>query len=202
MKVCIATPSLSGTACVQFTRSMVDTVKALTMAGMEVQWRVLSFCNFIDAARNQMVREFLMTDYTDLVFIDDDMGWSVDGFMRMLTKDVDVVGAICPRRTDPVQWNANLLRDERGSRIERDGLLECAYVGTGIMRIRRTVLEAMAPPWFDTAWEGGRKIGEDAWFCREWRQRGGRIWAEPDITVTHSGMNEWSGNYRRDSNAY
>ena len=196
MKVSIATPSLNGTTGAQFTRSMIDTVKALTLAGVEAQWRVLSFCNFIDAARNQMVREFLVTDYTDLVFIDDDMGWSVDGFLRMLTRDVDVVGAICPRRKDG-EWNVNLLRDASGSRIEFDGLIECAYVGTGIMRIRRPALAAMSR-WFDAAWEGNRKIGEDVWFCREWRRLGGRVWAEPDITVTHAGMKEWSGNYRRD----
>lgn len=198
MKVCIATPSLSGTTCAQFTCSIVDTVKALTLAGIEVQWRVLSFCNFIDAARNQMVRDFLMTDYTDLVFIDDDMGWSVDGFMRMMTKDVDVVGAICPRRKDG-EWNVNLLRDATGNRIEFDGLLECAYVGTGIMRIRRSALTAMNH-WFDVSWDGNRKIGEDVWFCREWRLLGGRVWAEPDITVTHSGLKEWSGNYRSEAN--
>lgn len=198
MKVWIATPSLNGSTCVQFTRSIIDTTKALTLAGIEMQWKALSFCNFIDSARNQMVREFLSTDYTDLVFIDDDMGWSVDGFMRMLTKDVDVVGAICPRRKDG-EWNVNLLRDAIGSRIEFDGLFECAYVGTGIMRIRRPALESMSH-WFDVTWEGNRKVGEDVWFCREWRRLGGRVWAEPDITVTHTGPKEWSGNYRSEAN--
>lgn len=187
--------------CIQFTRSLVDTAKALTLAGIEMQWRTLSFCNFIHPARNRLADEFLASDYTDLVFIDDDMGWDIGGFMRLMSHNVDVVGAICPRKTDPRQWNVNLLHRADGSRIEQGGLLECAYVGTGLMRIRRSVIEHM-PRCFDAGYESSGFIGEDAWFCREWRRNGGRIWADPDITISHTGLKEWRGNYRSESNAY
>jgi hypothetical protein len=178
---------------------MIDTTKALTLAGVEMQWKVISFSNFIDLTREKMVREFVQSDYTDLVFIDDDMGWDVGGLLKMLTADVDVVGAICPRRKDVMEWNVNLLNDAQGNRIEQDGMLECAYIGTALMRIRRSVIERMERC-FDAGYEGTGYIGEDAWFCREWRKMGGRIWAEPGITVTHTGLKIWSGNYRRDSN--
>lgn len=201
MKVCVATPCLTGMTCADFTRSLVDTAKALALAGVEMQWRVLSFCNFIHAARNEMAREFLASDYTDLVFIDDDMGWEVGGLLQMLSRDVDVVGAICPRRKDPIEWNVNLLRGPDGQRIERDGLLECAYIGTALLRIRRTALERMGRP-FNAGYEDARFIGEDAWFCREFRRGGGRVWADPAITVTHTGLKSWSGNYRRDCHAF
>lgn len=184
---------------VPFAASIIDTVKALTLAGVEVQWKVRSFSNFIDFARETMARDFLLSDYTDLVFIDDDIGWDVGGLLKMLTRDVDIVGAICPRRKDTPEWNVNLLRDAEGKRIEQDGMLECAYIGTALMRIRRCVIERMKRC-FDAGYEGAGYIGEDAWFCREWRGMGGRIWAEPDITITHTGLKSWSGNYRRDSN--
>jgi hypothetical protein len=196
MKLMICTPSLTGSVCVRFVQSMIDTVKALTLAGIEVQWHALSFSNFVDAARNAQVKAFLDSDCTDLMFIDDDMGWDVGGLLRMLCLDADVVGAICPRRCDPLEWNVNLLSVD-GKRIEQDGMLECAYVGTGVMRIRRRVIEQMERC-FDTAYENGRKIGEDAWFCREWRRLGGQVWAYPDITITHTGLKEWRGNYRSD----
>lgn len=179
---------------------MIDTAKALTLAGIEMQWRVLSFCNFIQAARNQMVRDFLASDYTDLVFIDDDMGWSVDGLLKMLSADMEAIGAICPRRKDTREWNVNLLRDADGKRIERDGFIEASYVGTALLRIRASAFERMERA-FDAGYEAGGFIGEDAWFCREFRRLGGRIWAYPDITVTHTGLKTWSGNYRRDDNA-
>lgn len=201
MKIRICTPCLTGTVCVPFVRSLIDTVNALTLAGIETQWQALSFCNFIQCARNEMAREFLESGCTDLVFIDDDMGWDVGGFLGLVSRDVDVVGAICPRRKDPREWNVNLLRDENGERIVQDGLLECAYIGTALMRIRRHVVEQMTRC-FDAGYEVSGFIGEDAWFCREYRRMGGRIWAEPDITISHTGLKEWHGNYRSECNAY
>lgn len=200
MKVCVATPSLTGAVSVDFARSLVDTVKALTLARIETQWRVLSFSNFIHAARNELAKAFLASDYTDLVFIDDDIGWELEGFLRLLSHDVEVVGAICPRRKDPREWNANLLSDGSGKRIEHGGLLECAYLGTGLLRLRRAVVERM-PRLFYSRYEGERLIGEDVWFCREFRRCGGRVWADPDITIQHVGLKAWSGNYRRDCHA-
>ena len=145
-----------------------------------------------------MAREFLASDYTDLVFIDDDMGWPEDGLLKLLTYDVDVVGAVCPRRTTPITWNVNLLR-EAGKRIERDGLSECAYIGTAFLRIRRSAFDLLPGHYFDAKYEGERFIGEDAWFCREIRRNGGRVWADPTIEMTHTGPYVWRGTYGHES---
>jgi hypothetical protein len=190
----VCTPCLSGMVSVPFTRSLVETAQALALADISLQWQALSFCNFIHCARNELVRKFLASDCTDLLFIDDDMGWEVGGVLRMLSQDVDVIGAICPRRKDVREWNVNLLTQD-GKRIEQDGMLECAYIGTALMRIRRSALERMGRC-FDAGYEEAGFIGEDAWFCREFRRMGGRIWADPDITITHTGLKDWTGNYR------
>lgn len=177
---------------VPFAVSLVNTIKGLTAAGIECQWRTLSFSSFIQAAREKLAREFWNTDYTDLVFIDDDMSWEPEGFARLLSHDVDVVGAICPRKRDN-EWNVNLLSKD-GERIRCGELLECAYIGTAFIRIRRGVVEKM-PRMFDAPLEGGRIIGEDAWFCREWRRMGGRVWADPEISVGHLGIKEWRAKF-------
>lgn len=136
-----------------------------------------------------MAREFMTSDYTDLLFADDDMGWDIGGLLKMLAYDVDVVGAICPKRRDPVDWAVRLTGNEH------DGLLECSYIGTALLRIRRKAFEAMPGRYFDAGFEGDRFIGEDAWFCREYRKHGGKVWAYPGITVTHTGPKDWRGNY-------
>jgi len=191
MKVRVCTPCLTGSTSVAFTRSMIETAVALTLAGISFQWSALSFANFIQCARNELAGEFLDSDCTDLVFIDDDMGWETGGFLQMLMRDVDVIGAICPRRKYPREWNARVIGKE-------GELLECSYIGTALLRIRRNVLESM-PRAFDAGYEGPRFMGEDAWFCREYRKSGGRIWAEPNITITHSGPHEWRGNYSEEA---
>ncbi len=189
MKLCIATPSHSGTVHVPFTISLVNTVKALTAANVEVRWQALSFASFIHAARDKMAREFMASDYTDLVFADADTGWTTEGILGLLTHDVDVVGAIYPKRRDPIDWAVKLLGNEE------NGLLECSYIGTALLRIRRKAFETLPGRYFDAMYEGDRIIGEDVWFCREYRRHGGRVWADPNISVTHTGPKDWRGNY-------
>lgn len=190
MKLCIATPSRSGQVHVPFTVALVDTIKALTAANIEVQWKALSFASFIQAAREKMAREFMASDYTDLLFADDDMGWDVEGILGLLAHDVDVVGAICPKRRDPIEWAFKPLAAD-----EDKGLIECFYIGTALLRIRRGAFHMMTGRYFDAAFEGDRMIGEDAWFCREYRRHGGKVWADPNVTVTHTGPKSWRGKY-------
>ncbi len=189
MKLFIATPTHSGDVCASFAISLVNTIKALTLAGIEVRWEALKHSAFIHAARNRLAQDFMASGYTDLLFADADMGWDVEGMLRMLLADVDVVGAICPKKKDPIEWVVKLLQEE-----PVDGLYECAYVGTALLRIRRNAFERMPQPWFDVQTEGDRIIGEDALFCRKWRDFG-KVWAAPYIHVTHTGQKEWQGRY-------
>lgn len=45
---------------------------------------------------------------------------------------------------------------------------------------------------------GGRKggrVGEDIYFQQRYKEMGGQIWCEPDISMGHFGVKEWKGNY-------
>lgn len=195
MKLCIATPTHAGTFPTSFTVSLMNTVKAMTAMGLEVQWRVLSGSSFIHEAREQMAREFLASDYTDLLFIDDDMGWNELELLTMAASDVEVVGAICPKKKDETEFVVNLLRDASGNRIEYCGLLECAYVGTALLRIKREAFHRFPKRFFNIEHTPNGMIGEDAWFCREFRKNGGRVWADPRLKVTHTGRKDWKARY-------
>lgn len=175
---------------------MIETMLLLTQADISVKWITKSFSNFIHFARQEMAENFMKSEDTDLIFIDDDMGWRAEDLFEMLLHDVDVVGAICPLKREREQWNVNLLHDPAGNRVECDGLLEAAYVGTAIMRIQRRAFERFDPfsHFFDARYEPSGMIGEDAWFCRELRKRGGSVWAMP-MQVRHIGIKQWFGNY-------
>jgi hypothetical protein len=190
VKLFIATPTHSGEVCAAYAVSLVSTTALLS-----ARVQILPHSNFIHNARNILAKEFMASDCTDLLFADADMGWDVEGLLRMLPSDFGVVGAICPRKTEPITWNVNLYRDAGGKPIEHEGLYECGYVGTALMRIKRGVFERLPYPWFNVEYEGERLIGEDAWFCRKWREMGNRIWAAPYIHVTHTGPKQWQGRY-------
>lgn len=178
MKIRIATPSLTGQVTTGFAHSMAETMVMLNMAEIEVQWKILSGCNFLHFARDKMAREFMASDATDLLFIDDDMEWNALDILTMLRDwNEEVIGGICPRAENA--WNTRL------TGYEKNGLFECDYIGTGIMRIARSAFERLGNiRYFDTEYIDDKMVGEDAWFCNNIRQRGGNIWAMP-ITVTH-----------------
>jgi hypothetical protein len=41
----------------------------------------------------------------------------------------------------------------------------------------------------------GSRIGEDVYFMTRYRRMGGQIWCEPNMTMGHFGIKEWTGNY-------
>lgn len=176
MKLFIATPTHSGDVCHTFTISLINTIKTLTAAGIEARWQVLAYSGFIQSARNKLASDFMASGYTDLLFADADMGWDIDGLLRMLAEKAPVALAICPKKKDPLEWVFN---------------------GTALMRIKRQVFEDMPKPWFNVEMddEGRVTTGEDAWFCRKWRGYGGDICAVPYIEVSHTGKKEWKGRY-------
>lgn len=178
MKVWIATPSLTGTVTCEFANSLAETMVACSLSGIDASWHVLAHANLLHFARDQMAREFMASDSTDLLFIDDDMQWDAIELLQMLDRPEPVVGALVPTQRG---WNAGF----NGRRKQE--LKGCAYLGTGIMRIKRSVLELIGRPYFDARYEDDRRIGEDAWFCREVQRHGGEIWAM-QLSVSHRGL--------------
>ncbi len=72
----------------------------------------------------------------------------------------------------------------------------------GLRRHSREELENMEPSQLIDLvlanQQGGRKggrVGEDIYFQRRYKQAGGEIWCEPNISMGHYGVKEWTGNY-------
>jgi hypothetical protein len=41
----------------------------------------------------------------------------------------------------------------------------------------------------------GQFWGEDLLFCKKWKDIGGHIWIDPNVTVEHIGRKSWQGNF-------
>lgn len=170
--------------------SMVSAAAMMTMTGVDFAWRVQPGC-FVHVMRDKAAFEVIDSDFTDLVFLDDDIGFEPEGFITMMTHDVDVVGAICPQRWDGGEQVIGRLEHGR----THESLIECAYLGTGLLRLRRAALEHMQRAWpyiFDAPRTGHAITGEDVDFCRRYRKSGGVVWADPEVRVTHTGPKTWS----------
>lgn len=132
------------------------------------------FLSPIDHARNVIVNDFLRTDYTHLLMIDDDIVPPIDTLERLLFHDKNIVAAACPLigpNEDGeliVTMNAyNLNADKEYVITESTGLQKVDAVGTGCIMIKRKVLEDMKIPPFATIYDadGIKYKGEDLNFC-------------------------------------
>ncbi len=102
--------------------------------------------------------------------------------------------------------------------LDAEGLIEVAEAPTGFMCVKREVFRRLmahyphlrytpdGPPGHPRAhlhWrfydcmvdpDDGRYLSEDFAFCRLWRDIGGKVWVDPDISLGHLGQHIFNGN--------
>jgi hypothetical protein len=161
-----------------------------------------------------------------------------DTIGRMIDLDQPVVGAFYPKRT--FDWDAvklpvrdmsqalrqaarfvgQLLTDDNGRAEIIGGFGRAAYVGTGVLLVRRDAFHRLMERYPDLqgsclhveAWpelapnggwgffnpmnnDAGAPLAEDISFSLRWRRMGGEIWAEVTSPIAHIGHWTFEGAY-------
>jgi hypothetical protein len=181
---------------------------------IEVDWLLHQGDCHVDDARNACVAQFLKGDAKKLLFIDDDVGWYPEEFVKFIKHDRDVVAALYPQKKDEVTYPVRLLPPP--FQAEDDGLLQVEAVPTGFLMLSRAAVEKMAslsvevthdgkpmPLIFERGVLGGKRWSGDFWFSRKWTEAGGTIWIDPEMSLSHQGLKTWEGcfgEYLRDHN--
>lgn len=241
----IATP-LYGGAEADYLRSVVGLAGAAERQGVAVSFAWLSNNAVIDRARNVLAAAFLQSDASHLVFVDGDIGFEPEALLDLVARmqgddRLAVVGAPCPKRR--VNWSLvasaaakGLGRDDAAALEKYSGVfaldpldphasfrvdepLELARVGTGLMAVRRDVIEglcarhpelryaadaldkdsglagdmltALFQPLIDP--DTGHLLSDDYAFCSRVRDAGYRIWLAPWMRTTHTGPARFAG---------
>lgn len=204
-KVMLATPAYDKLGAA-YTEALFHSSVALSRAGIAAELCILSGDCHVDDARNFLVRNFLESDCTDLVFLDADNAWPEQNLIELLGYNRDVVAGLYPLKSRNESYPVRFLA---GRTTEADGLLEVESVPTGFLRIRRNVLEVLAaqapkynrpddprgpvPLIFERTLVDRTRWGGDYTFCRKWRATGGRIYIAPEMVLDHYGEMLFSG---------
>jgi len=184
-----------------YTYSIASSREAMTAAGIQSAYVLLSGNCHVDDARNSVVHEFLQSDCTDLVFLDADVSWDDGDLVALCQYDLDLVGGVyCYRREDVRAKGGMPYRFLPGAK-PKDGLLEVEGLPTGFMRLRRVVIETLAeqsrtfdsakdrrdgvPLIFERTLEDGTRWGGDLNMCNKWRATGGKIYAATEMRLGH-----------------
>lgn len=165
----------------------------------------------VGRARNSLTAQFLKSDCTDLMFIDSDLIFSAEHVRRLVSHDAELVGGLYPKKQDgDIAFCINGA-DGYNPEVTPEGLCEVRYIGTGFMRIKRSLFEKMIRAYgaqivyttdadnksteFDF-WQMGvyeypnghrRWLSEDWWFCQMAHDLGVKVWADQHVILRHSG---------------
>lgn len=210
----IATPCHSGKLDINYHVSMI-------LAGAHLAQNGVSYMTdynvgmSIDWARSQMATTFLKSNCTHLLFIDDDIAFAADLPYRMLCENVDIVAVPYRRKITKTIFNVR-----HGVRVKtipgRPYMIGVDSIATGMMMIRRNVLEKLASKVPEFLYdENGQKgklffrhelvddemvggvsyMGEDYYFCKLAKDNGFDIWAYCDEDIVHVGQYGYAGKY-------
>lgn len=191
----------------------------LTAASMSYKFSIrlghLSGCSIITKARNTIVKQFMDSDATEMLFIDSDINFKSEDILRIMAlgADKDIVCGCYPRRSSDKMFVTDIHYDDHGAiELTDTGLLRILRAGTGFMFIKRHVIQKLMddhPEWkyatnvdgeyhyslFDFKTTSSGYMGEDYNFCDRATQAGFKIYLDPEINLGHFGLTEFTGNF-------
>jgi glycosyltransferase involved in cell wall biosynthesis len=196
------------------TASLAVSLRLCWEAGIAAEFWPLMGDSYVWHARNHFADLFLNSKAKHLIFIDSDHGWDVMGFSNLLKAPGDVVGAAYPCNNMWDNWGVRHFTNEdklRTPKVDpKTGLIEADTIPTGFMKISRRAFEQIiAHEPENYYWEGDSKVhgffnhihenntmqGEDISFCIRCGRAGVKLWIEPNITISHYGIEPHIGNY-------
>lgn len=203
MKVFVAIPVYDGKLQVQTVKGLLEEQSVAVVSGDELHFCFLPSCSVPAMGRNQLVQDFMRSGCDKLFFLDSDLTWELGSLIKVARAPVDLVGGCYRYKLDdesyPISW-----LDQKDLWSDENGLIEVDTLPNGFLAISRSVFERLerAHPerWyehqgrrdfchFQMIFKDGHLHSEDTHFCREWRELGGKVFLDPEVTLSHWGIN-------------
>lgn len=201
MKISVCIPVYDGKLQIQTVAALIGETTIATMLGHTLTVRFLPSCCNLAKGRNQLVKEFLASDDERLVFLDGDVTFEPGSLVKLAETKAEFVAGCYRYKRDkedyPIGWIPG--QPLQGTK-ENPNLCEVAMVPTGFLALSRSVFEKFekAHPnrtytiegvksycYFQIPYADGALYTEDAYFCREWKEMGEKIYLDPSYTLTH-----------------
>lgn len=218
--VFIALPAYDFKVSLKLAISLARFAQSAPQHGIDIQIGSICGCSVVSRARNLLVKDFLESNCTHLLFIDSDINFEPDDILRLLSWSEDpkkgIVAGVPRTRSEHKTYIANLDYDDSHElTMNSMGLVRATHVATAFMMVRREVFETLVEAhkeweYYDTrtdrvlnavfdfkVTEAGY-MGEDFLFCDRAREHGYEVWIDPTIKLGHMGVQEYVGDYGKD----
>lgn len=206
MKVFVAMPVYDGKLPLETASSLLQEQLLAGQNGHELIFAFLPSCSVPATGRNQLVQMFLDSDFDRLVFVDSDISFPIGSLLKVAAQRADFVGGCYPFKMEKEEYPIGLLQEKEFLQANENGLLEVATLPTGFLALSRSVFEKFKEAYpgrecnhqgnpmygfFQMVFKDGALWSEDTYFCKEWREAGGKVFLDPEIRLTH-----WEHTYK------
>ncbi len=192
----------------QTVRCLLETQAALMRRGIPLGMEMQAGSSLVHHARSKAAVRFLQTDFTRLFWIDSDIVWRVEDFIRLLALStrMECVCAAYPSKADPPVFMLNAKPGEVIAANEY-GCLPIHGAGLGFTVVQRMIIEQLAdrapkcrfpdieggpaPHIFRCDDSNGDARGEDMAFFADIRALGYTINLDPTVGLGHIGAKEY-----------
>ena len=197
----------------QTAMSIANTVRACERLKIPLTMNVIAGCSIVSIARSRVAHDFLMGSASRLFWIDSDMQWEAQDFLRLLNLSSDpsmpiVCGTYPTKRDDGIHFTLSH-PDLKTFTVNKQGCVKILGAGLGFTIMTREVVEAVAATKemvkdvvsggqianifrFDVL--DGEPRGEDMAFLADARALGYEVWLDPTLQLGHIGTKIHRGN--------
>jgi hypothetical protein len=201
--VLIATPGRNVE--IEYLKSFADTVAHLNKQG--ISWKFINgYSAQVAGAREStaMNSDFLNiftnlpllgeATYDKMIWIDSDISWTVEDFMRLYESEYDIVSGVYSNDRGLPMFSVNGTTDNNHQLVKLDIPFEASHIGFGFVAVKTGVFEVMPRPWFESEFtrvkdqDGQEKVipfGEDYSWCIKATKAGFKIFVDPNVKLLH-----------------
>lgn len=240
--ILLATPCYGGLVHQGYMQSVLMLQRICDKIGWNLIVKTHGNESLIPRGRNLYVAMTLgFAQITHLLYVDADITFNAEAIVRMVQEDRDVTAGIYPKKginwgkvrdyardhpdVDPTKLenvcSEYVLNMDGGNVPIQRGFIKIRYAGTGMLLIKRSVIEKMVEAYPETKYvndiqgydlpelrnnfyalfdciihpDSRRYLSEDYLFCERWIKLGGEIWADLNAQLTHTGTYDFKGNF-------
>ena len=164
-KIMVGTPMYGGLCYHGYASGLASSILTLNEHDVDLHWHFIANESLITRGRNNVVKHFMKTDCTHLMFIDADIHFPGDAILKLYKANEDIVCGAYPKKF--IDWEniKKATRSQSPAELEgfgasyvfnfidttkpiytnKKGLIEVKHAGTGFMLIKRQVFEKLDP---------------------------------------------------------
>lgn len=190
----------------QTASSLAQTAFAAGLRRIPMDLCTVAGSSIVTDARSVVVHHFLASDKKYLFWIDSDVSWHPNDFLKVLAlaTSYSVVAGTYPLKRDSKEFV--IRTDSEPYAVNQHGLVRVEGLGLGFTCVKREVIERLAETKpmvhlegpnlhvrdvFRLENLGGRRFGEDMAFFSDVRDLGYDVWLDPTLEIGHVGAKEY-----------